>query len=524
MPDQNKPADQNSSSPNLGSQNQGGDLPNQATTPDEAKIQSEINQVVGKTQPKQAPIQTTQPTTPKPVVEETSTPPPPTPPPDDDNSAPPAPPPHAQKGEGPPSKKEQTSPPPPPGGDGDSEGNQPLGGIPPVVTSPKPKGKFGGKKIIATILGILFLVGGIGAGVILVQRQQDIREKARLDLPCKTCSGTTCASTGIEFCSPILNECTTNVDCGGVSCTPGEIEIRNCTTVSGTKGKQERKCLSNGSWNSWNTCAAIAGGGCPSGSQCDVGDYQTRNCTTTQSCPGKQERNCDANTCKWKSWSECVDIADNCPSDDTGGKVCTGQAPVGPDSCKNNDGTYNRRCVIIYCPNGLGADGRCNLDDQGAWQKFGSCADLWNSLGANQCGQIDTVNENNVYCDPLNVCGSRIVDRANCSDTPPKKPPPDTGFSAQCLNIQVFDTKWNKITDLSSLMAGDTIRLTVSGGTTKGSIDKARFTINGSQKAAVTQKRAGTNEFFDEYTIPDGVKSFTINAQLHHTDSSVGWF
>ena len=49
--------------------------------------------------------------------------------------------------------------------------------IPPVVT-PIGKPKGGGRKVIATILGLLVLVGGLGAGIILVRQQQDIREKA----------------------------------------------------------------------------------------------------------------------------------------------------------------------------------------------------------------------------------------------------------------------------------------------------------------------------------------------------------
>ena len=50
--------------------------------------------------------------------------------------------------------------------------------IPPVITPSQPKKKFGGKRVIATILGLLVLVGGLGAGVILLRQQQDIREKA----------------------------------------------------------------------------------------------------------------------------------------------------------------------------------------------------------------------------------------------------------------------------------------------------------------------------------------------------------
>jgi hypothetical protein len=41
-----------------------------------------------------------------------------------------------------------------------------------------PKKKFGGKRIIATILGIFLLVGGVGAGIVLTQQQQLFQQKA----------------------------------------------------------------------------------------------------------------------------------------------------------------------------------------------------------------------------------------------------------------------------------------------------------------------------------------------------------
>lgn len=48
--------------------------------------------------------------------------------------------------------------------------------LPPTITSPKKK--FGGGRVIATILGILLLVGGLGAGVYITQQQQLFQQKA----------------------------------------------------------------------------------------------------------------------------------------------------------------------------------------------------------------------------------------------------------------------------------------------------------------------------------------------------------
>lgn len=49
-------------------------------------------------------------------------------------------------------------------------------------TTPAPKKKFGRGKVIATILGLLLLVGGVGAGVFVTQTNQDIRERAASDV------------------------------------------------------------------------------------------------------------------------------------------------------------------------------------------------------------------------------------------------------------------------------------------------------------------------------------------------------
>lgn len=94
----------------------------------------------------------------------------------------------------------------------------------------------------------------------------------------------------------------------------------------------------------------------------------------------------------------------------------------------------------------------------------------------------------------------------------------------QCLNIQAYDAGWNRLnnTDLSSLSAGDIINFTVGGTTSSGSIDMARFTINGDLLPDTTAIRPGTNDYYVEYTIPENVTTFTISSELHH--SNLGWF
>lgn len=53
-----------------------------------------------------------------------------------------------------------------------------------IITSPHTPQKYGGKKIIATIFGVLILIGGVAAGVFLVQRQQEIAERAASGREC----------------------------------------------------------------------------------------------------------------------------------------------------------------------------------------------------------------------------------------------------------------------------------------------------------------------------------------------------
>jgi len=77
------------------------------------------------------------------------------------------------------------------------------------------------------------------------------------------------------------------------------------------------------------------------------------------------------------------------------------------------------------------------------------------------------------------------------------------------------------ISDLSAKHARDTVYFAVGGTTTGGTFDMARFTINGQTRADVTAKRPGTNEFYDVYTIPEGITTLTVAAQIHH--SSLGW-
>jgi hypothetical protein len=402
----------------------------------------------------------------------------------------------------------------------------PSGDIVSPIIDGAPKKKSAGKKMIATILGLLILVGGLGAGVILVKQQQDIRERAatacKTDADCK--SGYVCSDKG----ACVLNATAKPTETKAPTKTPTETKAPTATATPAQNACEKAGGLCYETSVVKADCSNIGkpingGVGCSSLSQvcCAKAGEPTK--TPTPTCAGNEycaqgqicvNGVCIAGTPTPTSSISCVN------------------APTTSGQCKHTDGTtasFTGNCVIYYCPNGLGSNGKCGVEDTGVWWKFGSCSSLWNSLGVNQCGQIDTVDTNNAYCIPTGQCNSKIVNNSSCSATPTQPGGPTVTSTvapeatAQCLNIRAFNTSWIELssTQLAALKAGDIVRFTVAGTATSGSFDMARFKINGVQRADVTQKRPGTQEFYDEYVIPSGVTTFTINAQIHHT--TLGW-
>ncbi|MGB6838774.1 MAG: hypothetical protein WBD86_02415 [Microgenomates group bacterium] len=330
--------------------------------------------------------------------------------------------------------------------------------IPPVITTAgAPKRKFG-KKTIATILGVLFLVGGIGAGVILVQQQQDIREKAA--------GGAECAggvADGKYACSG-YSTC--------VRCDNGRfVSVPNTTS------------------------------GCPS--PCGTAPAA---CVADGRCRGPNE-----DCCSGKSYLDTSCI----PTDDRCG---TKAAPTTPDhpNCNTNKALYSPS----DCSGRLVKDHIirefCNAEGDKYWCKE------WQLDWGVPCWCEKPSDYPHVGKDYW-LKPAPGETKLECGTSPdPRCTGNGPGITASCLDIKAFDTEWNRITNLSTLKAGDVVRFTVSGSASSGSFDKARFIINSATRPEVTVKRPGTEEFYDEYTIPEDVTSFTINAQVHH--STLGWF
>lgn len=146
---------------------------------------------------------------------------------------------------------------------------------PPDISSviSKPKKKFGGGKIIATILGLFLLVGGVGAGIILTQQPQLLQQKAATitTLYCSKFNNDDC----IYGCKPDENGGTCNpapTPEPGPGCSNDLCDTQSCcssyTCTSAPDG--HKHCIGSGS-----TCSNGVSCSNPSDCHCQGGDVCT---------------------------------------------------------------------------------------------------------------------------------------------------------------------------------------------------------------------------------------------------------
>jgi hypothetical protein len=350
--------------------------------------------------------------------------------------------------------------------------------IPPMTTS-GPKKKFGGGRIIATILGIFLLVGGIAGGVILTQRQQLLESQAVAAGACN-CVNANGVNAGAGTCQG------TNCICGaGLS-----VKANRCGETAGGGGGQQVEC-NNGSYD--YRCTSLGSTTCQAGNT----GYQ---CTCIDTSPG---------TCyKWQ-WQCNVVNTQACP--------ISGDSSGGSGYCGNNTCTVpavTSSCWVSHYTSG-------NKDDPVVNDNVVKEYVRTATLGATSCGaeQID------VYCNGNEENISRRYS-TNCGGgggTEATAPPGTTTTTAQCQNVKAYNTDWEELssTQLTTLTAGNNVNFCVVGSATGGSFDKARFTINGTLMAETTAKRPSAQDYCQTYTIPAGVTTFNVSAQIHH--ASLGW-
>lgn len=385
----------------------------------------------------------------------------------------------------------QTPPPPPASGS--------------VVAIKPTRGKIGPTGIIATIFGVLLLVGATLGGVLLVQQNQEIREKAGTD-SCDWCAGT-------DQCpNPASDSSRAQAVCGGLNCCQG---WHQATSGGGTQPPP--------------SCTGIS---CNGGQCVDGTIFAPDSCAPQATC---EQRANDA--CAGHGGVAITDIQNPSPSSNPAsspvssayGSACTGSCCTLQTStipaCASN-------CWVVKykCP-GADAGIPCNLN--GVTTGFGSTQ----CMDSNYCGsqQVDVRCTNYDTSQPdcagrqsgdaisaitnKNPGACTITSPIPIATETPSSPPGGNTLSASCLNIKAYDTSWNQLTaaDLANLQVGDIVRFAVKGSATSGTFNKARFTINNILRPEVTTTNpSDTQQFYDEYTIPDGVTTFTIGAEIHH--------
>jgi hypothetical protein len=384
----------------------------------------------------------------------------------------------------------------------------------PSNSMPKKKSKG----LITGIIAGVLLIAGLGAGVILVRQQQDIRERAaNCDVPVSACGSLTCPSgctkyqeaVGICGCrasstptptptlTPTMTTRPTPTLTPTLTPTSTPTPPISCVAIGQRCGSTERCC--NGGSCTNNVCRIVS---TPTPDPVVL-------CTTGKTCTNvNNSSNCSSQS---GSWQKC---------DNSGGTCCVPSATITTSACPYNfsgGGQIIAGSCTGTCPSGEWAKSYCkgkNVNTQ-----FG-CQDGMvivkrttpPSFDASFCGvqQIDCSGN-------YQIAFQSRKDITGCGTDG------GGGDTYACLAVKAYDTNWTAISaaGLKLLKAGDKIRLTVAGTTSTGTFNKAKFKINGSETAEVTAVKPNTTEFYYEYTIPANVFTFTVDAKINH--STAGW-
>lgn len=343
--------------------------------------------------------------------------------------------------------------------------------MPTVVTSgPNAKGpakKFGGGKIIATILGLFLLVGGVGAGVMLTQQNQDVREKA-----------------STQGCGQYGSPSTCNGSCGSPK---ADNKTYSCTWSSALG-----ECKESG-----NPCNSNDG---PPA----LGEDIIANCTNPPSGYVQCGSSTDCSFCLRPHLRTCNDLVPvMCPNLNAGGfGLCTAI-----------DGPVN----IYYCQGNPPPDTSLGCSDKDPLPAGVSWDSVNKRITGSFCG---TVQVDQDY--PSKWCSRTDTSGCGGNETnPPATTPP--AISAVCQDVKVYSETWTLLTSaqLSQLNAGDKVNFCVTGSASSGSFNKARFSINGGLQQETTTVRPSGTDFCQDYTIPAGTTNFVVVAQINHI--TLGW-
>ncbi|MDO8503695.1 MAG: hypothetical protein Q7S60_03315 [bacterium] len=267
-----------------------------------------------------------------------------------------------------------------------------AGGLPPVITPPASGPKA---KLIASIIGLVLLVVSIPAGIILVGRQQDIREKA----------ATPPGSVGH------LGACTAQADCGNnLTCKGGR-----CLLNSG----QYPCCGIDSQCKSGETCS-VANGACESNKSCQPAESKLGT-TETQGKVGL------LGVC-----SVQADCQDNLTCKDVGGEK----------KCRLNSGQYPCCGNDTQCNTGGRTGETCTVDN-GSCESGKSCQPATSKLGTTETkGKVGLLGICSVQAD--------CQDNLTCQDIGGEKKcrlnsgqAPCCGLDSQCKTGEVCSPTGN---------------------------------------------------------------------------------
>ncbi|RJR15316.1 hypothetical protein C4579_02520 [Candidatus Microgenomates bacterium] len=114
---------------------------------------------------------------------------------------------------------------------------------------------------------------------------------------------------------------------------------------------------------------------------------------------------------------------------------------------------------------------------------------------------------------------------ATPAPTPSGTPVPSPSPVAQCVNVkmyQIIEGSWVLVQNPQTLLPGDTVYFAVLGSASDGIFDMARFRVNGLPPNWTTTTQTNPfGEFYIQYTLLPGVASYSVEAEVHHV--TLGW-
>ncbi len=363
-----------------------------------------------------------------------------------------------------------TPPPPPVIGDGGMQSAPPSGGndnsFGSVTTSSSahvPE-KYGGKKVIATIFGVLLLVGAVAAGVALVRDTQLFNQNANVGIG------------NIAIFKFICDRVGDQDVCNGRDTSLGDykvdFKVHSGDNDQGSVVQTITVTISDNQNGQGNTGNASQGRSV--GDPLDSGTYTV----------------CE------------IPIAYNA----TGDRV---PLDVEPRPTASNGGSSGGTNQVQYGSNCITVD----LNSGEAELKY---------LDKRQVPAATPIPTIPSSPTPTLKPGISVSPTSTVTITSTPLPTLAPDIVAKCLNVKSYDEDGNLLsaTDLSNLKVGSKVVFAVAGQANSGTFSKARFSVNGVSIGETTNTNSN-GEYYLEYTIPSGVSTFMVKGEVNH--STLGW-